>query len=190
MKTKQTIKRVMVVGLTAGALFTSIILSANEISKTEETTYLSVPMHVFDKLTGNDKEKGIEYYTYNDGKLEKCTTNLDEKIKEQCLKNDENKGKDGRNNRSDKKRGMRKHKDNKFVLLTVEQMENLKKQKLEQKLKDSEDQKGKMAEKIQEASANAITANVDGKEVKVVSMHKGFKQTHKAERFVENTDQN
>jgi hypothetical protein len=188
MRLKQTGKKITLVGLTIGVLFTSLIISAQEIVNANDGTYISVPMHIFNKLTGKEKNKGQEFYTYQDGKLTKCPTDLSEQIKKECKKNIDKKELKHHKDRFNKKReGMRR--DHKFVLLTVEQIENLKKEKLELKLKNIEEGNDCLKVAVEKASENAVTVKVDGKDVKVVSMRKCMNIKHQTSRTFENPAQ-
>jgi hypothetical protein len=185
MKIKEASKKITLIGLTIGVLFTSLIISAQEIVNANDGTYISVPMHIFNKLTGKEKDKTPEFYTYQDGKLTKCTTDLSEQIKKECKKNiDKNELKHHKGRFDKKREGMRR--DHKFVLLTVEQIENLKKDKLEQKLKNIEEGKGCLKVAVEKASENAVTVKVDGKDVKVLSFRQCMDRKHNASRTFEN----
>ena len=171
MELKQTIKKITVAGLTAGALFTGLFLSAQEINNAEKTTYIKIPLHVFNKMTGTQQEhQAPEFFIYQDGKLVKCTTDLTEKMTQKSQKNIKERKQKHNKRDSENQRGMRKQRDSKFVLLTVDQMETLKKQKLEQKIKDLDNNKNNVTVGIEKASKNAVTAKVDEKEVKVITM--------------------
>ena len=166
--------------LALGCLISGISLTAAETKTADTPTYIAVPMHMFNKLTGKEQEKKApEYFTYQDDKLVKCEADL-QALKKECEKNKNSK------NCGTKKKGKkgfgRHHKsgsDSKLVLLTPDQMKDLMKQKCEQKGKDINNPGSKMAKAFNKALEAAPVVTVNGKDAKVVTPRAMFKELKK-----------
>ncbi len=167
----------MLMLLALGCLISGISLTAAETKAENTPTYIAVTMHMFNKLTGKKQEKKTpEYFTYQDDKLVKCEADL-QALKKECKKNKNSKNCDTK--KKGKKHFGRHHKsgsNNKFVLLTQDQMKNLMKQKCEQKGKDINNPDSKMAKAFNKVLEAAPVVTVNGKDAKVVTPKAMFKE--------------
>jgi hypothetical protein len=181
MKLSHSFKKIAIVGLTAGSIFTSLFLYAQENDINTDATYVCIPLHAFNRLTETpEQQKTPIFYTYQDGKLTKCTTDLSKDKFQQCKKNMCNE-----NKRFHKK--MRKQRDNKFVLVTIDQLAKLKEQKIDQKIKQLQNQKENIATNLENAAKNATISKIDGKDAKIVTIRQ-IKSQNRGQLFISNNN--
>lgn len=169
-----------------GILVSGFSLTASvEPAASETATYISVPMSMFNRLTGNKEKKAPEYFTYQNNKLVKCSTNIEDMDIEKCREKHDRKNKgDKRGRRCRMDRMGRKHfdKDNQYVLLTVDQLKDLVKKKLEQKIQDIDNSDSKMAKAVDVSAEKAQSVKINDKDAKVItfsSIHQAMKKNMK-----------
>ena len=155
-----------------GFVVSGITLAAAETAGSDVATYIAVPMHMFNRLTGDKPEKQApETFIYHDGKLVKCETNLPIK-KNDCKKkrdfDEQHDRKQGRKNFGKIHKKGPKY-DDKVVLLMPEQIKGLMKQKLEQKLKNIDNHDFKMTKVFDKAVQAAPIVKVNGKDSKIIT---------------------
>ncbi len=156
---KMKIAGLMVCVMLAGAV---LLAEQENVNMKNELTYVAVPMKMFKMLTEKPKKpEAPKFYIYQNGKLEECTTNYNNEINK-CPGNRMHKRRSGKfDQRFHKGRGD-------TVFLTVEQLDNLKKQKMEQILQARK----KAEENLPLANSKMVDAKVNGKDVKVAVMNR------------------
>ena len=171
MRTGNKLRNLLIAGLAVGTMMSAFSAIADDSAA--QHTYIAVPMHMFKMLTSDqDASHGPEYYTYADGKLVKCTTDIDAKIKkDKCDSHKQHRDfippRPNHNHcKMDKFKGGPKE----VVLLTEDQLVQLKKQKLEKEIQKVENKTDRMFKDIQNAQKDAMTGKVNGSDVKIIPM--------------------
>jgi hypothetical protein len=166
-----------------GALVSGFSLTASVESTAPETaTYISVPMSMFNRLTGNKEKKAPEYFTYQDDKLVKCSADIQGINAKECRKKCDRRNKGDRRGKTGRMGRGHFGKDNQYVLLTLDQVKDLTKKKLEQRIQDIDNSNSEMAKAIDKSAEKVQSVKINDKDAKVItfsSIHQALKKNMK-----------